>query len=111
MGGNPMNITSDTHGLSGITEAESAAPDESFAFVNGAWRYVLNGSIIAPPGWYDDAGGRRRYVADGGILLTRGWHIADGAERFFLEGSVPASGWVNANGVMALFDEKGLRIE
>jgi hypothetical protein len=48
-----------------------------------------------------------RYTAEGGVLLPQGWHFVEGANRFFHEGSIPASGPQYIYGELINFDEYG----
>jgi hypothetical protein len=82
-----------------------------FHEVDSIWRYVLNGAIVAPVGWYENLDGYLRYVADGGLLLPQGWHEIDGVWRYILNGSIPASGWMEVDGILFLFNELGVPID
>jgi hypothetical protein len=71
----------------------------------------MDGSAVPYVGWHFNLYGYTRYISDNGLLLNQGWHYLDGSDRYILSGSVPASGWVEVDGVMMLFDDLGLRLE
>jgi glucan-binding YG repeat protein len=83
-----------------------------YEFEGGVWRLIVEGAFAAASGWYDDlyAEDRERYVLDDGILIQLGWSYIDGEMRYFLEGGFPAAGTLYVDGILMIFDERGVRI-